>query len=356
MLVPLRPVTIAPCAAVDKAPIIDKPEGPLTYVPAQQASGAPLSPSTPRLTSTSSLPLTLLASPELQLGRASAQAAPSYSPIAQLFLEALQAAPAAVMVSISRSLEHMIYDSAVTSPLRKELYLSVLEQLCTTAALTRALHMLTPLPSHLQDVEEEEVAAYGGSTATPLQDLSMAIALAARHSMHGSDKSPSDKELKQTEADSTVLDSSGVATDLWQDLLARTSPAGKVLVQYNQQLVTAGRLDQSEQLGADLDLLWNSILKVSSPEENSDSCSSLQSDMEKESQPLLKDAVAAVTSVVRTVSMHSEASTLHRCVAALFMPLSMPHVHWFPGLHVTRRRVVQASVRCRSMHTYRSTP
>ena len=153
----------------------------------------------------------------------------------------------------------------------------------------------------------------------------MAIALAARHSTHSSPAS----DLKQINGDSTVVDGCAIALDLWQELLARTSAAGKVLVQYHQQLTTSSRLTQSGIPGADQELLWNSILKVSCADDSgSDSCLSLHSDVERAQpegdgapQPLLKDAAAAITSVVRTVSMHSEASTLHRCASALCIRL-----------------------------------
>lgn len=145
----------------------------------------------------------------------------------------------------------------------------------------------------------------------------MAIALAARHSMRKSSASP-------TNGDGPSLDGCSNSTDLWQELLARTSAAAKVLVQFNRQLVTASSRTQSEQLGADLDLLWNSIPKGSAGyDSSSDSGLSVNSDgegapvgVERQSQPLLKDAAAAITSLVRTVSMHSEAATLHRCASA----------------------------------------
>jgi hypothetical protein len=161
-----------------------------------------------------------------------------------------------------------------------------------------ALHMLTPQPG---DAGAANAADADGSGCQSLDDLAMAIELAARHS-------PAPADTASATASDAVAAPATPPACLWHELKRRTSPAARVLVQYNQQLV---QLAQGAPGNAPEDAahLWQGLLSAC---QSAADGTTAAAGATEESQVLLRDAAAAVTNAVRSVSMHAEASTLQR--------------------------------------------
>jgi hypothetical protein len=136
MLMPLRPVTVVATAFQAGRPVIDdaQPGSPGT------AARSPLptaSPATPRLQSPAAS-CASFASPavqELHLSPLQPAESETHSPLAQIFSDVLAGAPPAALAAAATALEQLTSNAATATPLRKGLYVAVLERrscmLCT---------------------------------------------------------------------------------------------------------------------------------------------------------------------------------------------------------------------------------